>query len=90
MNGYATIDHHGHTVVLGYTPGRTERLIGELLADGERPIVLCAWEDVDAHPMPETPVEFVRGDLTDGPVLRRAGIARAHRCSSTPATTTRR
>ncbi len=78
MNGNMTIEHSGHVVVLGYSPGRSERLVDELLADGGRRVVLATWEDVTEHPMPETPIDFVRGDLTDGKLLRRAGVHRAH------------
>lgn len=78
MSGTATMEYSGHVVVLGYTPGRTERIVEELLADGGLRIVLCAPEDIPVHPMPHQPVDFVRGDPTDGEVLRRAGVHRAH------------
>jgi Trk K+ transport system NAD-binding subunit len=78
MDGSTTIEYGDHVVVLGYTPGRTERMIDELLADGGRRVVLCATEEVTLHPMPRHPVDFVRGDPTDGAVLRRAGTHRAH------------
>ncbi|OQO92704.1 ion transporter [Saccharomonospora piscinae] len=78
MQGTITIDESGHTVLLGYTPGRTERIVTELLSDGEnRTLVLCAWDEVGSHPMSGEPVAFVRGDLTDTGVLRRAGVHRA-------------
>ncbi|MFG3441195.1 NAD-binding protein [Nonomuraea sp. NPDC047897] len=77
MRGAVTVDHSGHVVLLGYTPGRTEQMADELMADGTR-VVVCAWEEVATHPMPEHGVEFVRGDLTDESVLRRAGVQRAH------------
>jgi len=81
MHGSMTVEYGDHVVVLGYTPGRTERLIEEILGDqaGDgRRVVLCATEDVTVHPMPQRPVDFVRGDPTDGAVLRRAGTHRAH------------
>jgi voltage-gated potassium channel Kch len=74
MQGNTTVDIAGHVALLGYLAGRTERIVGELLADGERPIVLGAWEDVPSHPMPQRDVDFVRGELTDEQVLRRAGV----------------
>ncbi|EHK87667.1 ion channel [Saccharomonospora azurea] len=80
MHGSATVKESGHTVLLGYTPVRTERIVSELLADrGERDpeLVLCAWDDVHDHPMPGEAVTFVRGDLTSAAVLRRAGVHRA-------------
>ncbi|MFI7438392.1 NAD-binding protein [Nonomuraea indica] len=78
MRGAATVDDSGHIVLLGYTPGRTEQMTDELMADGTTRVVVCAWDEVTTHPMPEHGVEFVRGDLTDESVLRRAGVHRAH------------
>ncbi|MBB6346735.1 NAD-binding protein [Nonomuraea muscovyensis] len=77
MRGAVTVDASGHIVLLGYTPGRTEQMTDELMADGTTRVVVCAWEEVRTHPMPERGVEFVRGDLTDESVLRRAGVHRA-------------
>ncbi|KUG57282.1 ion transporter [Kocuria rosea subsp. polaris] len=80
MKGRIELDISDHLVILGYTPGRTERLVEELAGDGTGPIALCAWEDVPQHPMSEhAGVEFVRGDLADEAVLRRAGLHRAAR-----------
>jgi voltage-gated potassium channel len=78
MRGAVTVDMSGHVVLLGYTPGRTEQMVDELLADGTSRLVLCAWDDVATHPMSDRDVEFVRGDLTDEGVLRRAGVQRAY------------
>lgn len=79
MQGAITVDMSDHVVVLGYTPGRTERIVDELLADDGRPVVLCAWDaEAETHPMPDRGVEFVRGDLVDESVLRRAGVTRAY------------
>ncbi|GAA1329262.1 ion channel [Actinocatenispora thailandica] len=75
--GAITVSLAQHIVLIGYTPGRTERIVGQLLADDAASVVLCTWEEVTSHPMPERPVEFVRGDPTDGQVLRRAGVHRA-------------
>ncbi len=81
MQGSVTVDASDHTVLLGYTPGRTERIVAELLVDNggsdDRELVLCAWDEVGNHPMPGEAVTFVRGDLTDAAVLRRAGVHRA-------------
>lgn len=90
MRGAVTVDMSGHIVLLGYTPGRTEQMVDELTADGSCRIVLCAWDEVQTHPMPEREVTFVRGDLTDDKVLLRAVSTGRTACSSTPATTTRR
>jgi voltage-gated potassium channel len=64
-------------VVLGYTPGRTERIVDELLADGGGAVILASWDEVAVHPLPQQPVGFVRGDLTDDDVLARAAVSRA-------------
>ncbi|GLW08826.1 potassium channel protein [Microtetraspora sp. NBRC 13810] len=77
MQGSVTVDYSGHIVLLGYTPGRTEQMVDELGADGSR-VVLCAWDDAGTHPLPDRDVAYVRGDLTDDGVLRRAGVQRAH------------
>ncbi|MGH3900666.1 MAG: ion channel [Pseudonocardiaceae bacterium] len=78
MKGLVALDVRGHTVILGYLAGRTERMVGELNADGSRQLVLCAWDDITAHPMPEQlDVQFVRGDLTSVDVMTRACVAHA-------------
>lgn len=78
MKGLVELDLSGHLVILGYAAGRTERLIAELTADSGRDVVLGAWEDLPENPMPgREDVRFVRGDLTDEHVLRRACVDRA-------------
>ena len=77
MQGTITVDASDHVVLLGYLAGRTERVVDQLVADGEGPLVLCAWGALTTHPMPERAVAFVRGELTDQQVLRRAGVHRA-------------
>lgn len=80
MKGQVDLDMSDHLVVVGYTPGRTERLLQEIIADGSGPIALCAWDDVSENPLPEQPnLGFVRGDLTREEILRRAGVHRAAR-----------
>jgi voltage-gated potassium channel len=77
MKGVAQLDLQDHVVLLGYLPGRSERLLRELTAEG-RQVALCAWDDVQEHPLPAEPaVLFVRGDLAHGDVMRRACVARA-------------
>jgi voltage-gated potassium channel len=77
LRGVVTLDLRDHVVLLGYLPGRTERIVAELTAEG-RPVVLCAWDDVAEHPMPDRPeVHFVRGDLTRDDVMARAAVDRA-------------
>lgn len=75
--GAITVTVSDHIVILGYAAGRTERIIEELQADGDVPIVLAAWSEVDTHPMPEHNVEFVRGNLIQIEVLIRTGITQA-------------
>ncbi|MBA3310481.1 MAG: NAD-binding protein [Nocardioidaceae bacterium] len=80
MKGLDDLDLSGHVAVLGYTPGRTERIVHELSAEGDTQVVLCAWDDLAEHPMPSLAnVSFVRGELTDEDVLRRACVDRAGR-----------
>ncbi|WP_026550354.1 potassium channel protein [Arthrobacter sp. Br18] len=80
MKGQLDLDLSDHLVIVGYTPGRTERLIHEIFADEAHAVALCAWEDVAENPMPEQPdLGFVRGDLAEESVLRRAGVHRAAR-----------
>ena len=77
MRGAVALELRDHVVLLGYAPGRTERIVAELAADG-REVALCAWDDVPEHPMPERPeVHFVRGDLTRDDVMHRAAVAQA-------------
>ena len=78
MRGIVELDVSDHVVVLGYLPGRTERIISELTVEDRLRVVLCAWEEVAENPMPESPaVAFVRGDLTNADVMRRACVDRA-------------
>lgn len=78
MRGMATLDIDQHIVLAGYTAGRSERIIEELLLEPQARVVLCAWDIVTENPMPELDrVLFVRGDLADGSVLERACVHRA-------------
>jgi voltage-gated potassium channel len=77
MQGTEAVRATGHTVLIGYAAGRTERIVAQLLADGVTGLVLCAGEEVPAHPMPERPVQFVRGDPTAADVLARAAVPHA-------------
>lgn len=80
MKGQVDLNMSDHLVIVGYTPGRTERLVQEIMADSDRPVALCSWDDVAENPMPEQPdLGFVRGDLAEEGVLRRAGVHRASR-----------
>ncbi|VVJ22377.1 Uncharacterised protein [Amycolatopsis camponoti] len=75
MQGTEAVRATGHTVLIGYAAGRTERIVAQLLADGVTGLVLCA--QVPAHPMPGQPVDFVRGEPTAAEVLEKAGVPRA-------------
>lgn len=76
MQGSADSKQSDHVVLVGYTAGRTERIVDELLAD-ELAVVLCTWDDTATHPIPDREIGFVRGQLTEEAVLRRAGVDRA-------------
>jgi voltage-gated potassium channel len=79
LRGLVELDLADHVVLLGYTPGRTARIVAELCAEGRTRVVLCTWdEDVPEDPLPERlDVLFVRGDLTSEDVMSRACVARA-------------
>ena len=79
MQGTGSYTGTDHVVILGYSPGRTERLVAELLAEPGQEVVLAVWEDqLGEHPLSgEHRVHFVRGDLTDETVLGRAHLGRA-------------
>jgi voltage-gated potassium channel len=76
--GVVALDLSDHVVLLGYWPGRTERIVAELTAEGRAQVALCAWDDVAENPLPDQPaVHFVRGDLTHEDVMNRACVPRA-------------
>lgn len=78
LRGVVPLDLSDHVVLLGYFPGRTERIVAELTADRRFQVALCAWDDVPEDPMPHRPdVHFVRGDLTHEDVMTRACVERA-------------
>ena len=78
LRGVVALDLSDHVVLLGYWPGRTERIVAELTADGRFQVALCAWDDVAENPLPDQPaVHFVRGDLTHEDVMTRACMQRA-------------
>jgi voltage-gated potassium channel len=78
LRGVVPLDLSDHVVLLGYWPGRTERIIAELTAEGRFQVALCAWDDVPENPFPDQPaVHFVRGDLTHEDVMTRACVQRA-------------
>jgi voltage-gated potassium channel len=78
MRGLIDLDLSDHVVILGYTPGRTERIVDEVTAEGRHQVALCAWHEVGTDPMPgREGVHFVRGDLSEEEVLRRACVDRA-------------
>jgi voltage-gated potassium channel len=78
LRGVVPLDLSDHVVLLGYWPGRTERIVSELTADGRFQVALCAWDDVPENPMPDQlDVHFVRGDLTREDVMTRACVQKA-------------
>jgi voltage-gated potassium channel len=78
LRGVVPLDLSDHVVLLGWFPGRTERIVSELTADGRFQVALCAWDDVPENPLPDVPgVHFVRGDLSQEDVMRRACVGTA-------------
>jgi voltage-gated potassium channel len=78
LRGVVPLDLSDHVVLLGYWPGRTERIVAELTAEGRFQVALCAWDDVSENPMTDNAaVHFVRGDLTHEDVMTRACVPRA-------------
>ncbi|WP_104522978.1 ion channel [Blastococcus atacamensis] len=78
LRGVIALDLSDHVVLLGYWPGRTERILQELTAEGRTQVALCAWDDVTENPVPDLDaVHFVRGDLTREDVMARACVPRA-------------
>ena len=76
--GVVALDLSEHVVLIGYWPGRTQRIVAELTAEGRYQVALCAWDDVAENPMPDEPaLHFVRGDLTREDVMLRACVHRA-------------
>src|SRR3712207_9557106 len=55
LRGVVGLDLADHVVVLGYTSGRTERILAELAVEPGTRIALCAWDDVAQNPVPEQP-----------------------------------
>ena len=78
LRGVVALDLRDHVVLLGYAPGRSERIVDELTAEGRQRVALCAWDDVAENPMPDRPaVYFVRGDLTRDDLMSRAAVTTA-------------
>ena len=78
MRGVVPLDLSDHVVLLGYWPGRTERIVDELTAEGRFWVALCAWDDVPENPLSHhDSVHFVRGDLAGEDVMTRACVQSA-------------
>lgn len=76
LKGTAPVQAENHFVVVGYTPGRTERLARELCAVPGSHVVICApVQQIAEHPMPdESAVSLVRGDVTDEAIAEQAAL----------------
>ncbi|MEM1234196.1 MAG: ion channel [Pseudomonadota bacterium] len=81
MNGLGSYaDREDHTIILGWQPTRTARLISLVQADddGDEKLVLVA-KTLEQNPMPET-LDYVRADTLSTPeALVRAGVRGAAR-----------
>ena len=60
LRGVVQLDLSDHVVLFGYFPGRTERIVAELTADGPFPVVLCAWERGAGEPAARRPRRALR------------------------------
>ena len=77
--GMGSYDLEGHIILCGWND-RTREILKDLRADtraADAPIVLVA--DIDAKPVVDEHLHFVRGQLTEEH-LKRAGIERAATC----------
>lgn len=68
----------GHSVLVGYHPHRTPRMIDEMLATDPHTQIVLISRKIERNP--DTRIAFVRADgLTNAGDLRRAGVAGAAR-----------
>lgn len=75
--GMSCMYHEKHIVVMGYQPGKTEKVVTELLAHRpDQKIVLCA-NNVETNPLVHYEVDFVRGELASSDTLHRSNAAAA-------------
>ena len=96
MQGTAPLDLTDHVAILGYHPGRTDRLVADLLADAEHNGRACASRCAPGRTRPaRTPSRPTRARAScaatspTSTCWRAPGSSAPRCCSSTPATTTR-
>jgi hypothetical protein len=78
LRGLVDLDLADHVVLLGYTPGRTARIVAELTAEDRAHVVLCCGRRRPRGPAARAGGRgFVRGDLSSADVMTRADVARA-------------
>ena len=69
--GLAHMKYQGHTIIMGYRRGSTEKIIEEILFnDPDEKIVLCSSEQ-EINPVSNHKVGYVRGELASVDVMRR-------------------
>lgn len=72
MKGLGYMNLTDHTILMGYRKGSTEQVITELLANNpDEHIVICSESQV-THPLPDTNIGFVQGELSSEDVLQRS------------------
>lgn len=77
LKGYATVKLIGHTVLMGYRSGQTEKVIEELLSNDEsEKIVLCSSSQ-ENNPIRSHDISFVRGELASAELKKRASVDKA-------------
>lgn len=75
--GLAVMKLKGHTVIMGYRKGSTEKIVEEILSnDKNERIVLCSSEQ-ETNPFLNTSVDYVRGELASTDVMQRCGAEHA-------------
>ncbi|MDH5424728.1 MAG: ion channel [Gammaproteobacteria bacterium] len=75
--GLAVMKLQGHTIIMGYRKGSTEKIVEEILSnDRAECIVLCSSEQ-ESNPLYGTTVEYIRGELASKDVMNRSAAEHA-------------
>ena len=75
--GLAVMKIKGHTIIMGYRKGSTEKIVEEILSNNkDERIVLCSSEQ-ETNPLYSTNVDYVRGELASTDVMKRCAAEHA-------------